>query len=106
MSADGDWAGKAASSRGATRTDRGARPACLAGFLRERLRSAARVLRRTQSRATTDPAAPIRTWDQSLIPADNLGMADRSGDDWLVWPGRFARNDELPGEPGMPRAGN
>jgi uncharacterized protein with NAD-binding domain and iron-sulfur cluster len=50
-------------------------------------------------RATTDPAAPIRTWDQAIIPADNLGMADRSGDDWLVWPGRFARNDELPGEP-------
>jgi uncharacterized protein with NAD-binding domain and iron-sulfur cluster len=50
-------------------------------------------------RATTDPAAPIRTWDQAMIPADNLGMADRSGDDWLVWPGRFARNDELPGEP-------
>jgi uncharacterized protein with NAD-binding domain and iron-sulfur cluster len=50
-------------------------------------------------RATTDPAAPIRTWDQAMIPADNLGMADRSGNDWLVWPGRFARNDEVPGEP-------
>jgi uncharacterized protein with NAD-binding domain and iron-sulfur cluster len=50
-------------------------------------------------RATTDPAAPIRTWDQALIPADNLGMADRSGAEWTVWPGRFARNDELPGEP-------
>ncbi len=32
----------------ATRTDRGARPACLAGFLRERLRAASRVLRRTR----------------------------------------------------------
>src|ERR1700754_4549641 len=50
-------------------------------------------------RATTDPAAPIRTWEQALIPADNLGMADRSGDDWLVWTGRFARNHQLPGEP-------
>jgi hypothetical protein len=50
-------------------------------------------------RATTDPVAPIRTWDQAMIPADNLGMADRSGDDWLVWAGRFARNDELSGEP-------
>ncbi len=50
-------------------------------------------------RATTDPDAPIRTWDQAMMPADNLGMADRSGDDWLVWAGRFARNDELPGEP-------
>jgi uncharacterized protein with NAD-binding domain and iron-sulfur cluster len=51
-------------------------------------------------RATTDPATPICTWDQAMVPSDNLGMADRSGDDWLVWAGRFARNDELPGEPG------
>jgi len=50
-------------------------------------------------RATTDPAAPICTWDEAMIPADNLGMADRWGNDWLVWPGWFARNDELPGEP-------
>jgi uncharacterized protein with NAD-binding domain and iron-sulfur cluster len=50
-------------------------------------------------RATTDPAAPIHTWDQAMIPADNLGMADLWGDDWLIWPGWFARNDELPGEP-------
>jgi uncharacterized protein with NAD-binding domain and iron-sulfur cluster len=50
-------------------------------------------------RATTDPDAPIHTWDQALIPSDNLGMADRRGDDWLIWPGTFARNDELPGEP-------
>jgi uncharacterized protein with NAD-binding domain and iron-sulfur cluster len=50
-------------------------------------------------RATTDPAAPIRTWDQAMIPSDNLGIADQWENDWLVWPGRFARNDELPGEP-------
>jgi uncharacterized protein with NAD-binding domain and iron-sulfur cluster len=50
-------------------------------------------------RATTDPAAPIRTWDQAMVPSDSLGMADQWGNDWLVWPGRFARNDELPGEP-------
>ena len=40
--------GKGASSRGATWTDRGARPARLAGVLRERLCAAARVLRRTR----------------------------------------------------------
>lgn len=51
-------------------------------------------------RAITDPAAPIQTWDQALIPADNLGLADRWGDDWLTWLGTFTRNDELPGEPG------
>ena len=27
-------------------------------------------------------------------------MADRFGDDWLIWPGKFSRTDELPGEPG------
>jgi uncharacterized protein with NAD-binding domain and iron-sulfur cluster len=51
------------------------------------------------NRADTDPDAPIRTWDQALIPADNLGLADSWGDDWLTWLGTFTRNDELPGEP-------
>lgn len=51
-------------------------------------------------RDTTDPAAPIRTWDQALIPAEELGMADRFGDDWLIWSGNFSRTRELPGEPG------
>jgi hypothetical protein len=37
-------------------------------------------------RATTDPAAPILTWDQALTLSDNLGMADQWGKDWLVWP--------------------
>jgi uncharacterized protein with NAD-binding domain and iron-sulfur cluster len=50
-------------------------------------------------RATTDPTAPIQTWDQALIPADNLGLADEFGSDWLMWLGTFNRNDELPGEP-------
>ncbi|MCU1695577.1 MAG: hypothetical protein JWR34_1640 [Mycobacterium sp.] len=50
-------------------------------------------------RDTTDPAAPVRTWDQAFTPADNLGIADRIGDHWLVWPGRLGRNDEVPGEP-------
>lgn len=51
-------------------------------------------------RATTDPAAPISTWDQALIPADNVGLADRLGSDWLVWLGSFTRTDGLPGDPG------
>ncbi len=50
-------------------------------------------------RATTDPAAPIHTWDQAMIPGDNLGLADRWGSDWLTWLGTFARNDRLPGDP-------
>ncbi len=50
-------------------------------------------------RTKTNPAAPIRTWDQALIPGDNLGLADDFGHEWLVWLGTFTRNDELPGEP-------
>lgn len=51
-------------------------------------------------RRSTDPGAPVQTWDQALIPADNLGLADRWGTEWLIWRGTFTRNDELPGEPG------
>jgi uncharacterized protein with NAD-binding domain and iron-sulfur cluster len=51
------------------------------------------------NRATTDPAAPIWTWDQALIPGDNLGLADRFGSDWLIWLGTFSRNDGQPGDP-------
>jgi uncharacterized protein with NAD-binding domain and iron-sulfur cluster len=51
------------------------------------------------ARGTTAPGVPIRTWDQALIPADNLAMADWVGNGWAVWQGRFARNDEVPGEP-------
>lgn len=50
-------------------------------------------------RATSDPTAPIQHWNQALIPSDNLGLADRWGGDWLVWPGRLSRNEQLPGEP-------
>jgi uncharacterized protein with NAD-binding domain and iron-sulfur cluster len=50
-------------------------------------------------RSTTDPTAPITTWDQALIPGDNLGLADRFGSEWLMWLGTFTRNDGLPGEP-------
>jgi uncharacterized protein with NAD-binding domain and iron-sulfur cluster len=50
-------------------------------------------------RAATDPTAPVQTWDQALIPSDNLAMADKWGDDWSIWPGWFSRNEELPGEP-------
>jgi uncharacterized protein with NAD-binding domain and iron-sulfur cluster len=50
-------------------------------------------------RPATAPETPIQTWDQALVPADHLAMADQWGRDWLVWSGRFSRNDELPGEP-------
>ncbi|MGU3650988.1 FAD-dependent oxidoreductase [Mycolicibacterium sp. A43C] len=50
-------------------------------------------------RATTDPDCPILTWDQALAPADELGMADHWAGSWSVWPGRFSRNADVPGEP-------
>ncbi|MBI3213956.1 MAG: FAD-dependent oxidoreductase [Mycobacterium sp.] len=50
-------------------------------------------------RTTSDPAAPIRNWDQALIPADDLGLADRFGTEWLQWLGTFGRNDSSPGDP-------
>jgi uncharacterized protein with NAD-binding domain and iron-sulfur cluster len=50
-------------------------------------------------RATTDPESPIHTWDQALIPADDLGLAEQWGTDWLTWLGTFTRNDRLPGDP-------
>jgi uncharacterized protein with NAD-binding domain and iron-sulfur cluster len=51
------------------------------------------------SRTTTDPDAPIQTWDQALIPADNLGLADQLNSEWLLWLGTFGRNDLSPGDP-------
>lgn len=51
-------------------------------------------------RPTTDPAAPVGRWEQAIAPADELGMADRHRGRWSLWPGRFPRNDDLPGEPG------
>jgi len=50
-------------------------------------------------RENTDPAAPIRHWFDAMIPADDLGLADRANDAWLTWLGTFARNDLLPGDP-------
>lgn len=50
-------------------------------------------------RATTDPAAPIKTWDQALIPANDLGATDYWNGEWQVWLGRFSRTAEQPGDP-------
>ncbi|MDX1884510.1 FAD-dependent oxidoreductase [Mycolicibacterium sp. 120270] len=50
-------------------------------------------------RETTDPDAPIKDWREALVPADNLGLADQWGSEWLVWPGRLSRTEGLPGDP-------
>ncbi|ODQ86643.1 FAD-dependent oxidoreductase [Mycolicibacterium holsaticum] len=50
-------------------------------------------------RAGTDPSAPIQTWDQAFIPANDVGATDRWQGEWRLWLGRFTGNEELPGEP-------
>jgi uncharacterized protein with NAD-binding domain and iron-sulfur cluster len=50
-------------------------------------------------RATTDPDCPIQTWDQAMVPTEHLGMADDAGVGWVVWPGNFSGDQQLPGEP-------
>jgi uncharacterized protein with NAD-binding domain and iron-sulfur cluster len=91
--------GKAASSRGAHgRIEEHGLHVWLGSY-----ENAFRLLRECYTeldRPRTDPAAPVRTWDQALIPADNLGLAERWGAGWLTWQGTFTRNDEQPGEPG------
>ena len=50
-------------------------------------------------RATTDPAAPIRTWEEAIAPADNPGLADNWNGNWTTWHGTHPRDDALPGDP-------
>jgi uncharacterized protein with NAD-binding domain and iron-sulfur cluster len=51
-------------------------------------------------RPVTDPAAPIRTWRDAMLPAEMVGLEDRRRDGWHHWLGQFAPNNLLPGEPG------
>ena len=41
-------------------------------------------------RDTTDPGCPIKTWDQALVPAEELAMADRFGDVVVAMAGQGA----------------
>jgi uncharacterized protein with NAD-binding domain and iron-sulfur cluster len=50
-------------------------------------------------RPATDPAAPIRTWRDAMLPAETVGLEDRRPGAWHHWLGRFTPNDLLPGEP-------
>lgn len=49
-------------------------------------------------RATTDPAAPIRTWREAMLPAGTVGLEDRRLDGWHHWLGQFTANGLEPGE--------
>ncbi len=50
-------------------------------------------------RPTSDPAAPIRTWRDAMIPTQEVGLEDRDERGWHHWVGLFSPNDLLPGEP-------
>jgi uncharacterized protein with NAD-binding domain and iron-sulfur cluster len=50
-------------------------------------------------RATTDPAVPIRTWREAMLPVGTVGLEDRRLDGWHHWLGQFTPNDLQPGEP-------
>jgi uncharacterized protein with NAD-binding domain and iron-sulfur cluster len=50
-------------------------------------------------RPRTDPAAPIRTWREAMLPARTVGLEDRRAGAWHHWLGEFTPNDLVPGEP-------
>lgn len=50
-------------------------------------------------RDTTDPTAPIRTWRDALIPADNPALAEQWGGGWQMWFGTHPVTPGLPGDP-------
>jgi uncharacterized protein with NAD-binding domain and iron-sulfur cluster len=61
-----------------------------------------RVLRQVYAeldRPATDPDCPIRTWQEALEPAGDIGLAE-DGAAWTSFVTRFSGNDALPGEAG------
>ena len=62
-----------------------------------------RILREVYAeldRSITDPACPLRTWQDAVSPAGDVGLADQDGDSWTHFVTRFSGNADLPGEPG------
>lgn len=52
-------------------------------------------------RERTDPDCPIRTWDQSVRPSGDIGLAETADGRWSHFVTRFSTNGALPGEPGI-----
>jgi uncharacterized protein with NAD-binding domain and iron-sulfur cluster len=50
-------------------------------------------------RPSTDPAAPIQTWREAMLPAGTVGLEDRRLGGWHHWLGQFSSNELEPGEP-------
>jgi uncharacterized protein with NAD-binding domain and iron-sulfur cluster len=53
-------------------------------------------------RPATDPACPIRTFDDAFLPAGGVGVGRFQDGEWSTWMAEFASNDRGPGE-GEPR---
>ena len=49
-------------------------------------------------RVRSDPACPIATVEQALMPASCVGLEDFDGERWHHWVGDFAANDLRPGD--------
>ncbi len=52
-------------------------------------------------RPTTDPECPIRTWHGAFVPAEHIGVADRSSPGGEPWLASFGRNRFEPGDPSV-----
>ncbi len=52
-------------------------------------------------RDRSDPACPVRSWDDAVAPSNRIGVVDRNGGEWQPWVARFS---SVTGRPG-PRAG-
>ncbi|HTV35741.1 MAG TPA: FAD-dependent oxidoreductase [Xanthobacteraceae bacterium] len=90
--------GKAASSRGANgRIEEHGLHIWLGSY--ENAFSLLRECYAELDRATTDPTAPIQTWEEAIAPADNPGLADSWNGNWVTWHGTHPRDDKLPGDP-------
>ncbi len=62
-----------------------------------------RVLREVYAelaRDTTDPACPIRSWRDAVVPTGGVGLAEWDGSAWSHFVTQFSGNEALPGEPG------
>lgn len=48
-------------------------------------------------RPTTDPAARLQDMADAFLPANEVGLEDRHGDEWQHWVSAISGNDHLPG---------
>ena len=95
--------GKGASSRGAERPHRGARPAPVARLLRERLPAAARVLRRARPPGDRPGGADPDVARGAAAGRDRRASRTAARTAGTTGSAQFTANDQLPGEPEPPR---